>query len=164
MISVDVKHHVYLPHDFWPSLISRTVSVDVKHHVYLLTSTISSLDWSTFLRNARDRLERVSQEWCFPCSLQGLALYKNCWESFPRIELTASLYNRFCFLFLFCCWCCCCCLFENVYPITIPIRWDWQPPFTNHARRWTQVQGVSDNFFPAYWTDATTGHFSENIF
>ena len=42
MISVDVKHHVYLLTTsiplppFSPSLISLMVSVDVKHHVYLL--------------------------------------------------------------------------------------------------------------------------------
>ena len=35
MVSVDVKHHVYLLGFCDPSLISRTVSVDVKHHVYL---------------------------------------------------------------------------------------------------------------------------------
>ena len=59
MVSVDVKHHVYLLtippppyppsppppppihtpfHSFSPSLISLMVSVDVKHHVYLLTA------------------------------------------------------------------------------------------------------------------------------
>ena len=44
MVSVDVKHHVYLftstlppSAPFSPSLISLTVSVDVKHHVYLLS-------------------------------------------------------------------------------------------------------------------------------
>ena len=42
VVSVDVKHHVYLlttsipPAPFSPSLISLMVSVDVKHHVYLL--------------------------------------------------------------------------------------------------------------------------------
>ena len=35
MVSVDVKHHVYLL-TLYPSLISLMVSVDVKHHVYLL--------------------------------------------------------------------------------------------------------------------------------
>ena len=41
MVSVDVKHHVYLltpPYPlplFSPSLIGLTVSVYVKHHVYL---------------------------------------------------------------------------------------------------------------------------------
>ena len=44
MVSVDVKHHVYLLTylhtlvlPFSPSLLSLMVSVDVKHHVYLLT-------------------------------------------------------------------------------------------------------------------------------
>ena len=36
MVSVDVKHHVYL-HTLSPSLISLMVPVDVKHHVHLLT-------------------------------------------------------------------------------------------------------------------------------
>ena len=42
MVSVDVKHHVYLltpPYPLPPfsqSLISLMVSVDVKHHIYLL--------------------------------------------------------------------------------------------------------------------------------
>ena len=45
MVSVDVKHHVYLltyppppplhSPPFYPYLISLMVSVDVKHHVYL---------------------------------------------------------------------------------------------------------------------------------
>ena len=41
MVSVDVKHHVYLLNNgggLSPSLISLMVSVDVKHHVYLLTN------------------------------------------------------------------------------------------------------------------------------
>ena len=38
MVSVDVKHHVYLHlhTPFTPSLINLMVSVDDKHHVYLL--------------------------------------------------------------------------------------------------------------------------------
>ena len=43
MVSVDVKHHVYLLRFLllllflsYPSLINLVVSVDVKHHVYLL--------------------------------------------------------------------------------------------------------------------------------
>ena len=45
MVSVDAKHDVYfnIPS---PSLISLVVSVDVKHHVYLLTYiNHSELDW-----------------------------------------------------------------------------------------------------------------------
>ena len=49
MVSVDVKHRVYLltpllpPTPFSLSLISLMVSVDVKHHVYLLTPHLPSL-------------------------------------------------------------------------------------------------------------------------
>ena len=49
MVSVDVKHHVYLhlhtppPPPFSPSLISLMVSMDVKHHVYLHLHTPSPL-------------------------------------------------------------------------------------------------------------------------
>ena len=45
MVSVDVKHHVYLLTYFRarPSLISLMVSVDVRHHVCLLQSIIQLL-------------------------------------------------------------------------------------------------------------------------
>ena len=62
MVSVDVKHHVYLlttsilPSPISPSLINLMVSVDVKHHVYLLTFRICALCrvrelhvWSIFI-------------------------------------------------------------------------------------------------------------------
>ena len=43
LVSVDVKHHVYLLFDELPSLINRVVSVDVKHHVSLLFEESPSL-------------------------------------------------------------------------------------------------------------------------
>ena len=62
MVSVDVKHHVYLltlslsphlhtPYPFSRSLISLMVSVDAKHQVYLLTYVllIASVSVKVFL-------------------------------------------------------------------------------------------------------------------
>ena len=57
MVSVDVKHHVYLlttsipPSPLSPSLINLMVSVDVKHHVYLLTTSIPPSPLSPSLIN-----------------------------------------------------------------------------------------------------------------